>query len=62
MLADLDLLQPLIEKLPPATLRVLDGADHSFHVLVRSGRTNADVSREMMEAFRGWASSLPQNE
>jgi len=62
MLADLDLLQPLIEKLPPATLRVLDGADHSFHVLVRSGRSNADVSREMMEAFCEWASSLPQNE
>jgi predicted alpha/beta-hydrolase family hydrolase len=61
MLADLGLLQPLIEKLPPATLRVLDGADHSFHVLVRSGRTDADVSREIMEAFRGWASSIPQD-
>jgi hypothetical protein len=62
MLADLELLQPLIEKLPPATLRVLDGADHSFHVPARSGRSNADVSREMMEAFCEWASSLPQNE
>jgi uncharacterized protein len=62
LLANLDLLQPLIENLPSATLRVLDGADHSFHVLVRSGRTNAAVTREMMDAFRGWASSLPQNE
>jgi uncharacterized protein len=59
-LADLDLLKPLIEKLPSATLRMLDGADHSFHVLVRSGRTNADVGREMMEAFRGWTSGIPR--
>jgi hypothetical protein len=57
-LAELDLLQPLIEKLPLATLRVLDGADHSFHVLVRSGRTNAQVRTEMLEALRGWASGI----
>jgi hypothetical protein len=57
-LAELGLLRPVIEKLPLATLRVLDGADHSFHVLVRSGRTNAEVSMEMLDALRGWASSI----
>jgi hypothetical protein len=60
-LAELDLLRPLMEKLPLATLRVLDAADHSFHVLVRSGRTNAQVRAEMLEAFRRWASSIPQD-
>jgi hypothetical protein len=57
-LAELDLLRPVIDKLPLATLRVLDGADHSFHVLVRSGRTQAEVSTEMLEALRGWASRI----
>jgi hypothetical protein len=59
-LAELDLLQPMMEKLPLATLRVLDGADHSFRVLVRSGRTNAQVRAEMLEALRSWASSTPK--
>ena len=43
-LADLTLLRPICSELSPhATLRVIDGADHSFHVLKRSGRTDADV-------------------
>ena len=61
-LAELALLRPLIEKLPPATLRVLEGADHSFHVLARSGRTDAEVRMEMIEAFREWALSVPPDE
>jgi uncharacterized protein len=32
----------------------LDGADHSFHVLKSSGRTDDDVLDEMGEACRGW--------
>lgn len=37
-----------------ATLHVLDGADHAFHVLARSGRTDAQVLDEMLDAAAGW--------
>ena len=54
-LADLRHLEPLCEALGPrATLKLLSGADHSFHVLVRSGRTGAEVRREMLDALAGW--------
>jgi hypothetical protein len=36
----------------------LDGADHSFHVLKRSGRTDADVLHEVGEATEAWLPSL----
>jgi len=36
----------------------LEGADHSFHVLKRSGRTDADVLREVGEASEQWVASL----
>jgi predicted alpha/beta-hydrolase family hydrolase len=37
-----------------ATLAVVDGADHAFAVLRRSGRTAADVESEMLDAVAGW--------
>ncbi len=41
-LADLTLLEPVTRKLgKSATLEKIEAADHGFHVLVRSGRTNA---------------------
>lgn len=58
-LADLSLLRPLVDGLENlATLKVLEGADHSFHVLKRSGRTDEEVKREMIAAFIAWAESL----
>ena len=36
----------------------LDGADHSFHVLKSSGRTDDDVFREVTEVSRAWLSQL----
>ncbi|HUN72547.1 MAG TPA: alpha/beta family hydrolase [Steroidobacteraceae bacterium] len=58
-LAELDLLRPLIEQLGSrATLRLLQDADHSFHVPARSGRTDADVRREACEAVSGWLRQL----
>jgi predicted alpha/beta-hydrolase family hydrolase len=56
-LAELALLRPLIAALPLATLTELAGADHSFHVLVRSGRTDSGVRIEMLESFLAWISS-----
>jgi predicted alpha/beta-hydrolase family hydrolase len=37
-----------------ATLRIAEGADHAFRVLVRSGRTNAQVIEELADATRSW--------
>lgn len=36
----------------------LDGADHSFHVLKRSGRIDADVLREVGDVSERWVQSL----
>lgn len=58
-LAQLDRLRPVVAALAPlATLQVLEHADHSFHVLVRSGRTDAEVREEMLDAFLRWAETL----
>ena len=40
------------------TLRWEDGADHSFHVLKSSGRTDAEVMRGIAMAAADWAASL----
>jgi len=53
-LADLSLLEPLVRKLGAATLHRLDHADHSFHVLARSGRDDADVLNELLGALTAW--------
>lgn len=54
-LADLDLLRPVIARLGArATLHVVEGADHGFHVLKRSGRTDADVLREIASTAAAW--------
>jgi predicted alpha/beta-hydrolase family hydrolase len=58
-LADLALLRPLADRLREfATLKTLDGADHSFHVLKRSGRSDQDVQAEMLAAFMTWAGTI----
>jgi predicted alpha/beta-hydrolase family hydrolase len=41
-----------------ATMHVVDGADHSFHVLVRSGRTDAQVLDELLETMARWMLSV----
>ena len=57
--ADLKLLRPLVERLGTrATLHLVDGADHSFHVLKRSGRTDGEVLRELIRAIGDWAERL----
>lgn len=49
-LADLSLLEPLVEKLASrAELHRVEGADHSFHVLVRSGRNDKEVMIELAD-------------
>jgi uncharacterized protein len=54
--ADFKLLRPICAKLGErATLHVIESADHSFHVLKSSKRTDADVLRELAETTASWA-------
>jgi predicted alpha/beta-hydrolase family hydrolase len=57
-LADLSLLRPIVERLPRAELRIIEGADHSFHVLRRSGRTDDKVLAELATAIAEWGAQL----
>jgi predicted alpha/beta-hydrolase family hydrolase len=54
-LADLDLITAVCAALGErATLQVVPGADHSFAVLKRSGRTDAEVLEELAAAMALW--------
>ncbi len=57
--ADLKLLRPIVANLGArATLRVFETADHSFHLLKSSAKTDAEVIRELAQSVREWADSL----
>jgi predicted alpha/beta-hydrolase family hydrolase len=54
-LADLELITGVCERLgPQATLHVVEGADHSFSVLKRSGRTDAEVLEDLADTITDW--------
>ena len=58
-LADLKLLRPICAKLGSrATLHIIDSADHSFHVLKRSGTDDAAVLRQLAQTVSSWARGL----
>jgi hypothetical protein len=58
-LADLTLLEPLVDRLGTvATLKKIEGADHSFHVLARSGRNDREVLEELADTIVRWTASL----
>ena len=55
-LADLSLLQPLCDRLAPlATVHAVEGADHSFHMLKRAGKTDAEVLSGLAGTVASWA-------
>jgi Predicted hydrolase of the alpha/beta-hydrolase fold len=57
--ANLDLLQPLCKKLRPrATLKLVQDADHSFHVPARTGRKDAQVREELLDIMAEWMEAL----
>jgi len=57
-LADRGLLTAAVARLGNiATLIPIEGADHSFHVPVRSGRTDAQVLAEVLDALVAWMES-----
>ena len=54
-LADQQLLGGSIERLGArATLRLFQDADHSFHVPARTGRKDAEVRSEILDALVSW--------
>ncbi len=58
-LAKLSLLEPLVQRLGPrATLHLLADADHSFHVPAKTGRKDADVRRDALQAVADWIEAV----
>lgn len=54
-----DLMENALKTVGPNwTMHWLDGADHSFHVLKSSGRTDAQVLDEVGDATRAWIDGL----
>ena len=53
--AGLDLLKPVVKRVSArATLHVVEGGDHSFKVLKRTGRTETDVMNELADTITVW--------
>ena len=40
------------------SLKLFEAADHSFHVPARSGRKDADVMNEALDAISGWFDTI----
>jgi uncharacterized protein len=58
-LAELSLLEPVVARLGiRATLRLVDQADHAFHVPVRSGRNDQAVLDETLDVFSAWSGTI----
>jgi len=58
-LARLELLEPLLSTVRPRpSLLVVEGADHSFHVLKRSGRSDEEVLDQICLELSDWFSTL----
>ncbi len=57
--AELELLRPVCARLGSrATLRAMEGADHSFHVLKSLGKSDAEVLRDSVENVVSWISEI----
>ncbi len=58
-LADLKLMKPLCSSLGSrAELHVIETADHSFHVLKSTGRSDAEVLHELAQTTESWAQRI----
>ena len=57
-----ELMERALERVTtPGQMHWLDTADHSFHVLKKSGRTDAQVMDEVAETSAAWAARLRQS-
>jgi predicted alpha/beta-hydrolase family hydrolase len=58
-LAELQLLEPVVKGHgQTATLHLVGEADHSFHVLARSGRNDREVMDEVLDALAAWIAAI----
>ena len=58
-LAELDLMRPVVDKLGSrATLHIVEHADHMFHVLKKSGRSETQVLDELADTIEAWSGTL----
>jgi predicted alpha/beta-hydrolase family hydrolase len=58
-LAGISLMQKVVARLQaPVTLKVIHHADHSFHVLVRSGTTDREVMNSMLDEVGRWIAAV----
>lgn len=58
-LADMKLLRTVTKQLGArATVHTIEGADHGFEVLVRSGRTDAEALEEVIDTLARWTARL----
>jgi len=58
-LAEINLLAPAVERLgPSSSLHRIEGADHSFHVLTRSGRNDREVMGEILDTLAAWIGTV----
>jgi uncharacterized protein len=58
-LAELTLLEPVIERLgPSASLYPVQAADHSFHVPARSGRNDREVMKDILDKLSAWIGAI----
>ncbi|TYL84001.1 alpha/beta hydrolase family protein [Bradyrhizobium cytisi] len=58
-LADLGLIKPVVAALgAKATLHEVEGGDHSFAVLKKSGRTNDEALTEVLDTLTAWIDQL----
>jgi len=54
-----DLMEEVLTRVGPSfQMHWIEGADHSFHVQKRSGRTEDDVQAEIGDTARSWVESL----
>jgi predicted alpha/beta-hydrolase family hydrolase len=58
-LADLSLLQTLVERLGPrATLKLIRNANHSYKVPARTGRSEAQITSELVQTLDDWTRTV----
>ena len=60
-LADLALMKEVTGELKDkSTMKIIEGGDHSFAVLKRSGRTHDEVMNEIVSSIESWSRTLLQ--
>ncbi len=53
-LAEVELIESICKDLPNATLQFFEGADHSFKMLKRSGKTQSEVIIDLAKSLQKW--------